>query len=64
MLSKPILRKSTDLEVRVTDNPRWQAPIPLYETGIEMVMLKLRRNPTKALSPTYKSSTCRGLDIR
>jgi hypothetical protein len=30
MFSKLIPRKSSGFEVRVTDNPRWQAPIPLY----------------------------------
>jgi hypothetical protein len=46
----------------VTDNPHWQAPIPLYpepdtgETEIKKVKVKLRRNPTVASSPTYKKS--------
>ena len=29
MFSKPISRKLTGIEVRITDHPRWQ-PIPLY----------------------------------
>jgi hypothetical protein len=36
MFSKLIPRKSDDLQVQATDNPRWQAPILLYpnpETG-------------------------------
>jgi hypothetical protein len=46
----------------VTDNPRWQAAIPLYpepdtdETELEKVKVKLRRNPTVASSPTYEKS--------
>ena len=62
MFSKLIPRKSNGFEVRVTENPRWQAPIPLFpepnegETGTEMVKLKLRRNPTVTSSPTYEKS--------
>jgi hypothetical protein len=46
----------------VTDNPRWQAPIPPYpepdtgETEIKKVEVKLRRNPTVASSPNYEKS--------
>jgi hypothetical protein len=46
----------------VTDNPHWQAPIPLYpepdmdETEIEKVKVKLRKNLTVASSPTYENS--------
>jgi hypothetical protein len=46
----------------MTDNPRWQAPIPFYpepdtgETEMEKVKVKLRRNPTVASSPTYEKS--------
>jgi hypothetical protein len=45
----------------VTENPRWQAPIPLYqeptgETKIEKVKVKLLRNPTVASPPTYEKS--------
>jgi hypothetical protein len=69
MFSKLILRKSSGFEVRVTDNPRWQAPIPLYpepdtdETKIKKVKVKLRRTPTVASPPTYKSLTLFGLVI-
>jgi hypothetical protein len=62
MFSKLILRKSSGFEVRVTDNPRWQAPIWLYpepstdETKIKKVKVTLRRNPTVASSPTYEKS--------
>jgi hypothetical protein len=62
MFSKLIPRKSAGFEVQVTDNPRWQAPIPHYpetntgETKIEKVKVKLRRNPTVASSPTYEKS--------
>jgi hypothetical protein len=46
----------------VTNNPHWQAPIPLYpepdtgETEIKKVKVKLRRNLTVASSPTYEKS--------
>jgi hypothetical protein len=30
MFSKLIPHNSAGFEVRVTDNPRWHAPIPLY----------------------------------
>jgi hypothetical protein len=62
MFSKLIPRKSSGFEVQVTNNPRWQAPILLYpepdtgETEIEMVKVKLRRNPTVASSPNYEKS--------
>jgi hypothetical protein len=62
MFSKLIPRKSSGFEVQLTDNPHWQAPIPLYhepnmgENKIKKVKVKLRRNPTVASSPTYKKS--------
>ena len=62
MFSKLIPHKSTGFEVLVTENPRWQAPIPLFpepdkgETGTEKVKLKLHRNPTVASSLTYEKS--------
>jgi hypothetical protein len=62
MFSKLIPRKSSGFEVQVTDNPRWQAPIPLYpepdtgETEIKKVKIKTRRNPMVTSSPTYEKS--------
>jgi hypothetical protein len=62
MFSKLIPRKSAGIELQVTENPLWQAQIPLFpepdeeETGTEMVKLKLRRNPMVASSPTYEKS--------
>jgi hypothetical protein len=62
MFSKLIPRKSPGFEVQVTDNPRWQAPIPLYpepdmgQTKIEKVKVKSRRNPTVATSSTHENS--------
>jgi hypothetical protein len=62
MFSKLIPHKSSGFEARVIDNPRWQAPIPLYpesdtgETEIKKVKVKLRRNPKVASSPTNKKS--------
>jgi hypothetical protein len=53
---------SSGFEIQVTDNPRCQAPIPLYpkpntgETEIKKVKEKLHRNPTVALSPNYEKS--------
>jgi hypothetical protein len=62
MFFKLIPRKYSGFEVRMTDNPRWQAPIPLYpdsytgETKFKKVKVKLRRNPTIASSPTCEKS--------
>jgi hypothetical protein len=62
MFFKLIPPKLSGFEVQVTDNPCWQAPIPLYpepdmgETEIKKVKVKLRRNPTVASSPTYEKS--------
>jgi hypothetical protein len=62
MFSKLTPRKSSDFEVQVTNNPCWQAPIPLYaepntcETEIKKVKVKLRKNPMVASSPTYEKS--------
>jgi hypothetical protein len=69
MCSKLIPRKSSGFEVRATNNPRWQAPIPPHpepdtgETEIKKVKVKLRRNPTVA-SSSLKSLTLCGLDIQ
>jgi hypothetical protein len=44
-----IPRKSEDFEIQVTNNPRWQDPIPLYpepntgETEIKKVKVKIHR---------------------
>jgi hypothetical protein len=62
MFFKIIPRNSSGFEVQVTDNLRWQAPIPLCpepdtgETKIKKVKVKLRRNPTVGSSTTYEKS--------
>jgi hypothetical protein len=62
MFSKSIPRKPTGFEVHETENPRWKAPIPLYpepDSGTEeteMDKVKLRRDPTVAMSATYEKS--------
>jgi hypothetical protein len=69
MFSKLIPRKSSGFEVRVTDNPLWQAPIPLYpepntgETKFK-VKVKLHRNPIVSSSPIYEKSYTCGLEMQ
>jgi hypothetical protein len=70
-LSKMVPRKSRGFETRVTDNPKFQAPIPLYpepdeiEAEVDKVKVKLRRNPVQTTYPIYdKTYTPPGRCIR
>jgi hypothetical protein len=60
MLSKAIPRKSRVFEPRITENPKFQAPIPLYpepdmiDGEADKVKVKLRRNPSQSTSAVYE----------
>jgi hypothetical protein len=60
MLSKAIPRRSRVFEPRITENPKFQAPIPLYpepdtvDGEADKVKVKLRRNPSQSTSAVYE----------
>jgi hypothetical protein len=60
MLSKMVPLKSCGFETRVTDNPKFQAPISLYpepdetEAEVDKVKVKLQRNPAQQPRPSTK----------
>jgi hypothetical protein len=62
MLSKMVPWKSCGFETRVTDNPKFQAPISLYpepdetEAEVDKVKVKLQRNPAQTTPPIYKKN--------
>jgi hypothetical protein len=62
MLSKLVSWKSCGFKTQVTDNPKFQALIPLYpeldktETEVDKVKVKLQRNPGQTTSPIYKKT--------
>ena len=62
MFSKMVPQKSRGFKTRVTENPKFQAPIPLYsepdmtESEVEKVKVKLCRNPAQTTSHIYKKT--------
>jgi hypothetical protein len=62
MLSKMVKRKLHGFKTQVTDNLKFQAPIPLYlepdkrEAEVDKVKVKLRRNPGQTTLPIYKKT--------
>jgi hypothetical protein len=62
MLLKAIPRRSRVFLPRITENPKFQAPIPLYpeqdtvDGEADKVKVNLRRNPSQSTSAVYEKN--------
>jgi hypothetical protein len=62
MLMKAIPRRDCVFELEITENPKYQAPIPLYpepDTTVgdaDKVKVKIRRNTSQSTSVVYEKT--------